>query len=96
MYGPNGEPLQSVPGMNQQGTWQTQQNINPQQMGVPGIDSNMTGNVGQMGDDGMGMSTAPLSYNQKTSERMRQDEGMYILRGTLFFEARNSHSICKL
>lgn len=69
--------------MNQQGQWQTQQqNVNPQHMGVPGMDPNMTGNVGQIGDDGMGMSTAPLSYNQKTSERMRQDEGRFNFKKT--------------
>lgn len=51
-----------------------QQQINPQQMGPTGMDPAM-GGMG-LDDAGMGsMSSAPLSYNQKSSERMRQDEG---------------------
>lgn len=51
-----------------------QQQINPQQMGGP---SGMDPSMGMGMDDGAmgGMSTAPLSYNQKSSERMRMDEG---------------------
>lgn len=63
--------------MNSQVNTQWPQNMNvPQQM-VPGMDVNMVGQVpGGLGADDMGLAATPLSYNQKTSERMRLDEGL--------------------
>ncbi|XP_063696250.1 histone-lysine N-methyltransferase 2C-like isoform X2 [Culicoides brevitarsis] len=82
LYGPNGEQLQPaqniqpVQGNPQQ--WQQNVNISNQQMSttmVPVMDVNMV--TGQVpGGDDMSMSSAPLSYNQKNSERMRLDEAL--------------------
>lgn len=73
------QPGQGIPGQGN-AQWQQSSNILSQQMSsgmVSGMD--MAGQIpGGLGGDDLGLSSAPLSYNQKTSERMRLDEGMLL------------------
>lgn len=75
------QPGQGIPGQGN-AQWQQNMNISNQQMSsgmVSGMDVNMGQVPGSVGGDDMGLSSAPLSYNQKTSERMRLDEGMLFI-----------------
>lgn len=80
---------QGMPGQSNP-QWQQNMNMSNQQMTsglMPGMDVNMVGQgagVGVGGDD-LGLSTAPLSYNQKTSERMRHDESESLFDISLLF-----------
>lgn len=75
------QPGQGMPGQTNPQQWQQNINIPNQQMSsgiIPGMDVNMVGQgTGNVGTDELGLSSAPLSYNQKTSERMRLDEGRF-------------------
>uniref|UniRef100_A0A336MIG1 Histone-lysine N-methyltransferase 2C n=1 Tax=Culicoides sonorensis TaxID=179676 RepID=A0A336MIG1_CULSO len=81
MFGPNGEQLQqSLTGPNPT-TWQQNVNMqNPQMSGnmIPGMEMNIVGQSSSaiVSDDMSLSGSAPLSYNQKTSERMRLDEAL--------------------